>query len=142
MEEKMNLDTHKRYKVLIIDDEQDICFFMKSILERTGKYEVSVSISSVEGLMLAKSFHPDMILLDIMMPVMDGSEVAARLHEDPETENILIVFVSALAKPQDLKESEGKIGGHPFIVKPIYKDELLARLDALLQEKEGRRDAK
>lgn len=124
----------KKSKILIIDDEEDVCVYLKSILERTGKFEAYSTTSPIEGIALAKDKHPDMILLDIMMPEMDGTEVAVHLNEDSETKDILIVFVSVLVQPQDLKEKNGVIGGHPFISKPIDKDELIARIETLLQE--------
>ncbi|MCX5697346.1 MAG: response regulator [Candidatus Omnitrophica bacterium] len=130
----MFFNTHRKTKILIIDDEEDVCVYLKSILERTGKFEASATTSPIEGIELAKSTHPDVILLDIIMSEMDGTEVAAQLYEDHDTRDILVIFVSVLVKPQDLKENEGKIGGHPFISKPLDKDDLIARLETLLQE--------
>ncbi|MCX5713380.1 MAG: response regulator, partial [Candidatus Omnitrophica bacterium] len=98
---------YKKARILIIDDEEDVCVYLKSILERTGKFEAWATTSPIEGIELAKRVHPDMILLDIMMPEMDGTEVAERLHKDDEAKNILVVFVSVLVSPRDIKESGG-----------------------------------
>jgi two-component system cell cycle response regulator/two-component system alkaline phosphatase synthesis response regulator PhoP/putative two-component system response regulator len=125
---------NKKAKILIIDDEEDVCVYLKSILERTGKFEVFATTSPIEGIELAKTRHPDLILLDIMMPEMDGTYVAEQLHNKSSTRDILIVFVTVLAKQKDVEESGGLIGGHPFIAKPIQKEELVARIESLLQE--------
>lgn len=121
-----------RPKILIIDDEEDACYYLKAILQRTNKFEVSATSSPLEGLALAKSMHPDLILLDIIMPEMDGTEVAEHLREDYATRDILVVFFSVLVQPQDVRDSGGNIGGHPFIQKPIDTDELIARIEFLL----------
>lgn len=125
---------NRKAKILIIDDEEDTCIYLKSILERTRKFEVLASTDPVEGIALAKNNHPDLILLDIIMPEMDGTQVAEHLSNDHTTKDILIVFFSVLASPQEVEENEGTIGGHPFISKPIVKEELIARLESLLHE--------
>jgi CheY-like chemotaxis protein len=125
---------HRKIKILVIDDEEDVCVHLKSILERTGKFTALTATSPIEGIILAQDNHPDLVLLDILMPDMDGTEVAACLQRNPSTRDILIVFVSVLAGPEEIEEYEGKIGGHPFISKPITKEELIARLEAILQE--------
>ena len=66
-------------KILIIDDEENLCFLVKMNLEATGRYEVLTATDPREGLKLAKANIPDLILLDLMMPHMEGSEVAERL---------------------------------------------------------------
>lgn len=129
------LYTHiKRAKILIIDDEEDICAHLKSILGRTGKFQVWATTHPAEGIALAKSNHPDLILLDLIMPEMDGTQVAESLHDDPSTKDILIVFSSVLADPRFIERHGGVVGGHPFISKFVVKEELIARLEALLQE--------
>ena len=124
----------KRAKILIIDDEEDICVHLKSILEREGKFEVWDTTNQVEGIALAKSSHPDLILLDLIMPEMDGSQVAESLHDNPSTKDILIVFSSVLAESRFIEQHRGVVGGHPFISKFVPKEELIARLEELLQE--------
>ena len=128
----MVFSKENKAKILIIDDEEDICIYLKSILERTGKFNVLASMSPTDGLNLAKSFHPDLILLDIVMSGMDGTVVAEHLAKDESTKDILVAFVSVLAKANEVDES-GMIGKHHFIAKPIAKDELVARIESLLQ---------
>jgi CheY-like chemotaxis protein len=129
-------------KILMIDDEQEIGELVKSVLERTGRYEVFLSTRAPEGIQLAKLHKPDLILLDVMMPEMDGTEAARILCDDEQTRGITIVFVTAVAVPMAFlaslvadKESEqkaGTIGGHYFIQKPISPKELVLRLDEIL----------
>lgn len=126
---------NKPWKILIVDDEEDICHYLKSILEKTKKFQVWITTDPAEGITLAKSNHPDLVLLDIIMPGIDGSEVAERLKSDPTTRDILIVFLSVLALREDIEKNGGVIGGHPFIAKSFTKDELITRLEELLQER-------
>lgn len=121
-------------KILIIDDEEDIGNCLKSILERTKKFKVYLTTDPGEGLFLAKDLHPDLVILDIIMPRMGGDEVAERLNDDVDTKDIPVVFFTVLVDEQGVKEHSGKIGGHPFIPKTIGKEELISRIEALLKE--------
>lgn len=128
-------------KILMIDDEQEIGELVKSILERTGRYEVLLSTRAAEGIQLAKQHKPDLILLDVMMPEMDGTEAARILCEDEQTSAITIVFVTAVAVPmaflsslvgnEELTQKAGTTGGHYFIQKPISPKDLVKRLDEI-----------
>ena len=137
------MDATCKKKVLIIDDEQEICDLTRSVLERTGRFEVAVSTSPRLGIALAKTYKPDLILLDMLMSEMDGTETARILCETPETKDAVIVFVTAIAVPmvflaalvenETLKQKAGQIGGHYFIQKPIAAAELIARIDEILK---------
>jgi two-component system, OmpR family, alkaline phosphatase synthesis response regulator PhoP len=129
-------------RILVVDDEQEICDLIKSILERTGRFEVLISSRAQEGIELARLHKPDLILLDVMMPDMEGTEVARILCEDDQTKAITIVFVTAIAIPmaflaslvsnEELKQKAGPVGGHYFIQKPIAPKELIQRIDEIL----------
>jgi CheY-like chemotaxis protein len=119
-------------KILIIDDEEDFCHFVKLNLEKTGKYEVSFSTDPVQGIEIAKSERPDLILLDLLMPNMHGSEVAQKLLNDQRTQNIPIIFLTALAQKSEIDSATGMIGGRRFIAKPVTPEELVARLEEVL----------
>jgi two-component system alkaline phosphatase synthesis response regulator PhoP len=123
---------HKKIKILIIDDEEDICVYLKSALNKTGRYEVLATTNPFEGIDMAKEHHPDLILLDIIMPQMDGTLVAEYLTNGHITRDTLIVFFTVLTEQQDIERNDGMIGGHPFISKPISTEELIRRLDELL----------
>lgn len=123
----------KKARILIIDDEKDIGVYLKAKMERTGKFEAWATTSPYDGISLAREHHPDLILLDIMMPEMDGTEVAERLSSDRSTKDILIVFFSVLADRQDVEKNDGTIGGRPFIPKNIEGKEVVAHIESLLQ---------
>jgi len=120
-------------KILVIDDEEDICHFSKSILEKTGKFEVLVSTDALTGINLAKSHLPDLILLDINMPKIDGGAVAQNLRENKSTSEIPIVFLTALLRKAEAEESGGKIAGRFFIAKPVDSKELIKRIESILK---------
>jgi len=122
-----------KVKILVIDDEEDICHFSKSILEKTGKFEVLTSTDALAGINLAKTHKPDLILLDINMPGMDGGAVAQNLRESKSTSEIPIVFLTALLRKVEAEENTGKIGGHFFIAKPVEPKELVKKIESILK---------
>lgn len=125
----------ERKKILIIDDEEDVCVFSKLVLQRSGKFEVNFATSAEEGIRLAESYLPDLILLDIAMPKMDGADAAFALSKIPSLKNTPVVFLTALAKKDEVEEHKGVIGGHAFIAKPIFPQELINRVEAILDIK-------
>ena len=115
-------------KILLIDDEDDFCFFVKLNLERTGKYKIFTATDGMEGIRLAKKLKPDLIFLDIVMPNMDGGRVAEILLEDESTSTIPFVFVTAMIKQSDLGGHAGRIGGRDFIAKPVKPEALIEKI--------------
>lgn len=112
-------------KILIIDDEDDFNQLVKVYLEKTGRYEVLTETRGAQGLIVTRAFKPDLIFLDIVMPDMEGSEVARRIKDDKELKDIPIVFLTAAATKEEVDSQAGIIGGHPFIAKPIRIQELI-----------------
>ena len=106
-------------RILIIDDEVSLSHMLKLTLERTLEYEVMVVNQGRDGPAAAREFLPDLILLDLMMPDVDGIEVADRLGEDPRTERIPVVFLTAVVQQAEVEAGHGKIGGRTFIAKPV-----------------------
>ncbi|HOW43342.1 MAG TPA: response regulator [Candidatus Omnitrophota bacterium] len=122
-------------KVLIIDDEEDICAFTKSMLERSGRFEVITSTDSQTAISLAKNNRPDIVLLDINMPLMDGGEVAQSIRDFQPISQIPIIFITALLKKEELDaQAGGKIGRNYFLAKPIAPQELISKIDSILQK--------
>jgi len=123
----------KKARILVIDDEEDICHFTKSVLERTGKFEVAVSTDSLKGIALAKANPPDLIILDVNMPNIDGGEVAQTLRGYKSTSGIPIIFLTALLKKEELEDKSGKIGAHTYIAKPTSPGELIEKIESALK---------
>jgi len=118
-------------KMLVIDDEEDYCRALKKGLEMKTTFQVFTATSGVEGIRLAKAEKPDLILLDIMMPSMAGTEVAAELAQDPVTSSIPIIFVTALIKEEEVRNREPVPGRRTFFAKPVIIDELIKKIDAM-----------
>lgn len=124
----------RKAKILMIDDEKDLCFFVKANLEIVGNYEVLVATSGKEGLRAAGWHRPDLILLDIMMPVMDGFEVLKRLKADTKTEAIPVIMLTARADDESKMKAAG-LYGDDYLVKPVEFKTLKARVDGVLSSK-------
>jgi len=126
----------RKARILVIDDEEDICHFTKTVLERTGKFEVVVSTDSARGIALAKANQPDLIILDINMPNIDGGEVAQTLHDYKSTCAIPVIFLTALLKKEEIEDKSGKIGIHTYIAKPATAKELIEKIESALKIKD------
>ena len=127
-----NVNPIDKKTVLVIDDEESFCTFVSWALEKTGRYKVTSTTKPLEGITLAKALKPDLILLDIKMPQMDGSKVAERLLEDAQTKSIPIAFITALVTNTETKHQQMEVAGRTFIAKPITRDELLQAVGRLL----------
>ena len=111
------------YKILVVDDEPTIVRLMEFILARQG-HEVLVAINGEEALEKIKSQQPDLVLLDIMMPRIDGYEVAQRLRADGETAELPIIMLSAKAQEEDIRKGVD-VGVNEYITKPFTPDHLV-----------------
>lgn len=119
--------------VLVIDDEQDIRVLIKYNLEKEG-FIVTVAENGSEGITLAKQNIPDLILLDVMMPGMDGIETCERLKEIPELNATMICFLTA--RGEDYSQIAGfDAGADDYITKPIKPKLLTSRISAILRRK-------
>ncbi len=122
-------------KVLVVDDEEPILELLKYNLEKQG-YDVKVASDGFVGVELAKRFHPDLVLLDIMMPKMDGVETCRQLRAIPELQNTFIVFLTARSEEYS-EVAAFDVGADDYITKPIKPRALMSRISALF-----RRDSK
>ena len=128
----------EKKKILLIDDEEDFCFFVRQNLEQAGEFEVITANRGEEGINLARAKKPDLILLDIVMPKMTGCDVAAALINDPKTKNIPLVFLTAQVREEEIgSELIKEIGGHLFIAKPVNTEKLVSSIRAMLWPKEN-----
>lgn len=114
-----------RKRVLIIDDEAGFTRLLKLNLHQTGRYTAEAVNDPTKAIGVAREFSPDVILLDVMMPGMDGGEVADRLRANPKLRNTPIVFLTAAVKKNEVVSHSGYIGGLPFIAKPVDLDEVV-----------------
>jgi len=118
-------------KILIADDEENILQFLSYNLKKEG-FEVITATNGADALRLAKIENPDLIVLDIMMPVMDGMETCRELREMPETKDKLIVFLTA--RSEDYSQIAGfENGADDYITKPIKPKVFISRIKALLR---------
>ncbi len=125
-------------KILIVDDEVDILDLLAYNLEKEG-FKVERAMDGEMAIEMATSFRPDMILLDIMMPKMDGIETCRRIREIPGLEGIYVVFLTA--RSEEYSELAGfEVGGDDYIAKPIKPRVLMSRLKAILRRKSGTTD--
>jgi two-component system alkaline phosphatase synthesis response regulator PhoP len=120
-------------KILVVDDEADICEFISYNLKKEG-YQVWVANNGKEAIPIALKVKPDLILLDVMMPVMDGIEACRIIKSDPEFNKTFVVFLTARA--EEYSEIEGfNAGADDYIAKPIKPKVLISRLNAILRRK-------
>jgi CheY-like chemotaxis protein len=120
-------------KILYIEDNEDNIYMMSRRLHRSG-YEVLVARDGAEGLAQAKSQVPDLILMDLGLPVLDGWEVTQQLRAAPETAAVPIIALSAHAMAED-RERALAVGCNDFIAKPTDFPHLLDRIETLLSAK-------
>ena len=115
-------------KILLIDDEQDALVLTKIRLESAG-FEVECACDGMDGIDKAKNIYPDIILLDLFLPLMSGYEVCKKLKEIDELKNIPVIFFSAgHAKKDYLKEKE-ETGAVDFVGKPFDPQELIDKIN-------------
>lgn len=117
-------------RVLIVDDEPGFTRLLKLNFHHTGRYMAEVVNDATEAVHAAERFSPDVVLLDVMMPGLDGSEVADRLHAMPRFHNLPIVFLTAAVKKQEVASRGGMCGGIPFVAKPVEFQEVLHHVEA------------
>jgi len=113
-------------RVLIIDDEENFCKLVKKNIEQTGEFEVHIATNGEDGIRLAKGIKPDLILLDVVMPEMDGTDVAAQIRNDESIKGIPIVFLTAIAKEGEGSCQTSFTKGYSLLAKTVTVGELIA----------------
>ena len=117
-------------KILIIEDDPGTTRFLVYTLEQEG-YKVLSAEDGLEGLKKARDEHPDLIILDIMLPGMDGYEICHRLRQKPETRTVPVLIVSGRAR-QDDKNIGLKMGADDYLSKPVDPQTILAKVETML----------
>jgi DNA-binding response OmpR family regulator len=119
-------------RVLVVDDEPDIVMMVESRLVANG-YEVQTATGGREALEKCKTFRPDIIVLDVMMPEVDGPAVAQELRGHPETAKTKVIFLTAIVTEQEVSKTHN-IGGNLFLPKPFKPEELLKMIELALKK--------
>jgi two-component system, OmpR family, response regulator len=122
-------------RILLVDDEVGFTRLFKLNLEQRADYEVRVENWADKALHAAREFRPDLVLLDVIMPRMIGSEIAARFREDVSLQSTPIVFLSAVGGRKSHEHPTGGLGGFPYIPKPASLEELIAGIEKHLPKK-------
>ncbi len=120
-------------KVLIVDDEPDIVMLLRLALQADG-YTTVEAFDGVEALEMIESRHPDLVLLDVMMPVMDGWTTLEQLGERGEHPKVIVVTAKTTTRDQDRAL---KLGADDFVTKPFEPEELLQRMRAVMGRERG-----
>lgn len=124
--------------ILVIDDDADLLRFVQMSLEREG-YEVASALEGAAGLRLALERTPDLVLLDVLMPDVDGLELLGRLRVNPGTTNVPVVLLTARTDSRDRVRGL-EMGADDYITKPFDIEELVARVGAVLRRSKAMRD--
>ena len=124
----------EKKRILVVDDEPSITRMLKLNLEQTHEYVVQMENDASRALATAEEFQPDLILLDVMMPKIDGGELASRFQAHPKFKTVPIVFLTAAATKAEVYSHGGRIGGLSFLAKPVQLSEIIACLKQHLGE--------
>lgn len=115
-------------RVLVVDDNRDATRLIKILLEKSGDYVIREENDPARAHQSARNFRPDVILLDIMMPELDGGEVAARIEADPSLWGTPIIFLTALVTKDEAKNGL-RIDGHSFLAKPVSIPDVIEAIE-------------
>lgn len=119
-------------RITMIDDEETLCHLVRLNLESTGRFEVTTATDPREGLKLAQAEKPDLIILDLMMPHMEGSVVAEKLLENNQTKDIPILFLTVLADKNLAGAYMVESKTRKMVAKPVTTTELVKRIEEML----------
>jgi DNA-binding response OmpR family regulator len=126
----------RHHRVLVVEDEQDIALLIKHALERSGDAQVEIVASGDEALRAAAQSQPDLLILDLNLPVLSGTEVCRVLRAQPATAQIPIIMLTARTSEAD-RVAGLDLGADDYITKPFSLRELAARVRAVLRRRQG-----
>lgn len=118
-------------KILVVDDKKKIVDLLYNILSKEG-FRVLTATDGESCLRIARQETPDLIVLDVMMPGMDGGYIASNLQEDERTKNIPVIFLTGAITEEEVAKSDGEIAGRLFISKFSDSNELISKIKKLL----------
>jgi len=119
-------------KILIVDDDVRLLNTLRKILAATGQYEVMTEDSGRRAVAAAETCKPDLVILDVMMPGMDGGDVAHAIHEQPATRTVPILFLTSLISNKEETACIGRADGEHYLAKPPDPRELCRRVAELV----------
>ena len=122
-------------KILIIEDDRSAARLAQYTIQQAG-YDVIIAYDGYEGLEKTLNEHPDLLILDIMLPGLDGYEVCHRLRGEPETITLPILMISAKAREED-RNIGLKVGADDYLAKPVEPSVMLQKIEELLANKDG-----
>ena len=121
---KQNVEVKKK-KVLVVDDDVDITRLVEKALDKAGGYDVISVNKPARALGLVRKHNPDLILMDALMPVVNGTEIAMQLSRENRFRNIPVIFISSLLEGSDTGTTGKRIGGYMCLAKPFKPGDLL-----------------
>ena len=122
----------RKKRILLVDDEQSFTRLMKLNLETNGPYEVQVENDGGKAVKTARAYRPDLIFLDVIMPDIDGGQVAAELRADPVLKSVPVVFLTAVVSKNEVIERGDVIGGQTFLAKPVSVEDVKRTIEKLV----------
>lgn len=118
-------------KILVVDDERELVEMIKIRLETYG-YDVVTALDGFEGLEKIKVHKPDLVVLDVNMPVMDGATMGSEMKSHPVLSKIPIIFLTCLINKKEAERKHHHVGGEVFLAKPFEYEELVETIQAML----------
>jgi excisionase family DNA binding protein len=125
------LESGKR-KILVVDDDVELVELITDVLDKDGRFEVRSVNNGFDAGMMVKEYHPDLIVLDVMLPDINGKEVCQRVRSDPSMDDVKIICISGMVE-QDKIEDLRAAGANDFLQKPFEVDQLVDRIGQLLE---------
>ncbi len=119
-------------RILIVDDDPEIVEILQDVLTRDGRFEVKSTTTGYEAGILTQSFNPDLILLDYLLPDINGNVICKTIRDNPAFSGMKIIFVSGVVNPDEIDQLT-KAGADDFIKKPFNVDSLIEKISVLLQ---------
>ena len=124
-------ETMTRQRILVVDDDNAVLEYLQAKIGT--RYDLIVTNTPQEVMNLARERQPHLILCDLDMPKMDGTDVSAAVFGDEELRHIPLMFLTGVVSPGEIRRLQGRIGGRPAIPKSVPLGDLLARIESMLQ---------
>lgn len=130
---KMDPPVSSRKRILVVDDRRTDSQLVKLYLERTNEYIVREENDPMMALTSAEEFHPDLIFLDVMMPGVDGGELAASFQSSETLKAVPVVFLTSAVTQDEVDAGRGLVGGRPYLAKPLVLVDMIACIERHLK---------